>query len=770
MVLAILPGTSHLWLFVVGHLVALLLGPSLLAGFLAVNVMLACLCVRRGIIGLLLCWLLGLCWGGGWVAQALQARPAAEPVDALLTVRVDAVRAFDSGRQLQVRVLAREPADLGVRQVRLGLYQPLQIHPGEVWQLSVRLRQPRGGANPGGPDVERALLRQRIDAIGYVRDAADNRRLHAAAGGWRPLEALRAHLAQVLDADVADPDGSRVLQALLLGERAALHPQDWEVLRRTGTTHLLIVSGLHVGLIAGFVWGLLVACGMSARWPLFTAMVIVLVAAIYALLTGFDLPARRALIMLVVACGCLVLGRRRSPLLALGLAAVIMLLIDPLAPLASGFWLSFIVVAGLLCLSVGRVGAGSGRLALLLRTQVAAAWVLMAPLGWFFGQMPLLSPLINLLAVPLAGGLLLPAGWLLLLSALAGVPGSPWALNLLADWSGAGFRGLASIPPMDLALVPVSLPVLVLAVLLALVTLSPLPWSLRMPAVIVLMALLVPASRALPEGEVEVVVLDVGQGHAAIVRTRDHALVFDTGPAPGAGALRAGLARLGVSELDRIVISHAHADHARGLQALRERFPGARVSSATAMVGSHEACFRGQHWNWNGVEFRVMAPAMGQAGDRRWFNRHSCVLSVRTARHRLLLPGDIDHFVERRLAARLQAKTLVVAPHHGSRTSSAPVLVERTQPRWVIVPAAWPSPFGHPHVSVVSRWQQAGARVLVTGGTGAVSWRSDREGLRCERDRRRRYWHWQPDESASARSGTGNCGRRTGVHEPGGNE
>lgn len=760
-----------------GHLLALLVGPDWLIWFLAANCIVACLLLSRLPAGLVLCWLCGLLWGGWTVSQGLQARLQVAVHDTALTVVIEALEHHSSMRRAYASVLSGEGEAGRVRRVRLDIYQPLELQVGETWQFDVRLRAPRGRANPGGWDMERHLLRLGVDATGYVRRSADNARLQAAAStrGTSWPETLRSVLSGRLQTEISDPAGRRLLRGLLLGERDALEAHDWEVMRRTGTTHLLIVSGLHVGLVAGLVWFGLAGVGCCARWPRLAALLVIGAAGGYALLTGFDLPARRALIMLAVAYFCVAWGRRTAPVTALALAAALILVFDPMAPLATGFWLSFIVVAGLLCLLGGRPRQADSRLWLAARTQLVAAWVLMAPLTGFFGQLPLLSPIINLLAVPAVALVLLPAGLLGLLATLLAVPGAAAGLDGLGWLLGTGFRQLARVPELHMRMLAVSYVALAGIVLLALITTAPLPWRLRLPALCVLAGLLMPRPTQVPAGEVEVTVLDVGQGHAAIVRTQGHALVFDAGPNPSASAVLGTLDYLGVGHLDRILISHAHADHARGLKALRTRYPDARVFSATAMAGSHEACHAGQHWNWDGVEFSVLAPPVGRAGSsRRWLNRHSCVLAVRTESARVLLPGDVDHFVERRLAARLQHKTLLVAAHHGSRTSSAPVLVERTRPGFVVVPAGHSSPFGHPHASVVQRWQSAGADVLVAGESGAVTWRSELpDRLRCERDRRRRYWHWQPagrDSGALGGRGPGDCARWTRVHEPGRNQ
>ena len=747
------PARALLLAMVGGHLAAVGLGPAACSVLTGAAWMGGLLLRRRPWAGLLWAVAFGSLLPGMAVVQGDAARIESMRIDGVITGRILRAEPESAPRMLEVEVLNHDGIDARPRVVRLQIYTPLDITTGQVWHLPVRLRAPRGPANPGTGDPDRNLFRAGIDGQGYVR--GEGARLLADAPPRAMSSRLRTAGSARIDA-VAPGVGGRHLRALLVGDRRALQGTDWALLAATGTTHLLVVSGLHVGMVAALAFGLASASGLRGWSPGASTLLVLAAAGSYALVTGFELPARRAWIMLAVGAALMAGQRLPDPGLALLWAALAILVLDPLAPLAAGFWLSFLAVAALLVVISGRSQGGLSGLRGLLLTQLTVATILAVPLAVVFGRMPVLAPLVNLLAIPMVSMLLLPLGLLLLIALSLGVPGAGAAMGMLAlvlEWC---LLALAALPNAAVALSPAATVLLPLAVVAAAAVWMPWPWPLRAIAGCLLLALLVPRLNAPAEGTFRLHLLDVGQGKAAIVRTRHHVLLYDTGPPFGpdsdAGmrivvpALRA----LGVTRLDRVVISHDHADHSGGLGSVRSAFPDAVVSAPTPLPDA-DLCHAGQSWEWDDVRFDLLLPEPGVAGEPRFFNRHSCVLRVRAGARAVLLPGDIDVFAERRLAADLGPKDVVVAAHHGSHTSSGRVLVRLTQPRFVWVAAGCPSPFGHPHPVVVERWQAAGARVRGTGPGGMLTWNSAAPTvMSAERERRRRYWHWSAADGVEA--------------------
>lgn len=660
------------------------------------------------------------------------------------------------------------PANLPGR-VRLTGYEtpPLPLQAGAGWQLTVRLKPPHGSQNPGSFDYETWLFAQRIRAVGYVRTSPAPQPTGPVVA---PLLRLRQQLRTQLLATLGSlpgtaPAGHAVLLALALGDASLLTPAQWEILRVTGTTHLVSVSGLHITLLAGLAyllgrWLWPLAPGLALRLPAqqVGAVVGLLVAVLYALLAGMSLPTQRALVMGAVVFSAWLLRRqtRTSDILLLALTAV--LLFDPLAVLSSGFWLSFLSVAALLYAFNG--GQRSGWVQQWLWAQGVANLALLLPLLWLFQQVSLISPLANLVAIPwvswvvtplaVLGLLLLPlwsegAAAVLQLGLWAWAP-QAWLLEQMATWPWA----IATLPQP-----PVGYLLLAVPGILWLLTPLPLPgrW---LGGLLLLPALLWQPPRP-AAGEFWFTLLDVGQGLAGVVQTARHTLVYDTGAAWGpesAQALRAVVPYLrtqAVSRLDTLVLSHADNDHSGGAELLVRTLPTGRIltSDLAAFPKLQPAlCQQGQHWTWDGVEFRFLHPPADWVGNE---NERSCVLQVRIGTQRLLLTGDIEGRAERLLqqteAARLPS-TVVVAPHHGSRSSSGTAFVAATRPQYVLYANGYLNRYRFPHPDVVARYAASGATALASPESGAIRFNFSAAGVsaperyRCQM---RRYWHLLPE-------------------------
>lgn len=653
----------------------------------------------------------------------------------------------------------RQPAPLQGRLLRLAWYDEFgatgpgprtQLGAGERWRLRVRVRAPRGLANPGGVDTERYAAAQRISAMGYVRDAAVAERLWPAAGidGWRSRMSARI-------ADQVPDRHARFVQALALGDTRGLDDRDWQVLRATGLTHLIAISGFHVGMVAGAcalavagLWWLVPALARHVPRPQAAGAAALVSALGYAAVAGFALPTVRTVLMIAVVVLARLARRHIRLVDTLALAMLAVLLFDPLSLLAAGFWLSFGGVAWLAwCLPSSLHWAKA-----FLPAQGVATVGLLPFTAVLFGQASLAGPLANLLAIPWWSLVVVPLS-LVGTGLEALLPGTgSWAWRAASACFAPSWQLFERVAQHPYALwwLPES-PAWALWLALAGGFWLLLPRGVpgKSLALLLWLPLLWPDRERPREGEVELVVIDVGQGLSALVRTANHALLFDAGPAveegfdAGERAVVPALRALGVPRLHALVVSHGDNDHAGGVDAVRASLPVRTVLAPPGSpVDTHAACIAGASWHWDGVRFRFLHPGLHfpYLG-----NEASCVLRVETPHGGLLLPGDIGAVIERGLVHRdadaLRAD-VVVLPHHGSAGSSDPAFVAATSPRLVLNASGAGNRFGHPRADVVARWRRRGAEVLDTQSGGALRVWLGANGLQVRERRhdRARWW------------------------------
>jgi competence protein ComEC len=656
--------------------------------------------------------------------------------------------------------------------VRLSWYDaPRAPQAGERWQLEVRLRIVRGFANAGGFDYEGQSFREGIGASGYVRTSMENRLLGAAA--WnRPVLRLRALIARRMHDVLGDSSATGVLTGLAVGATLGITHEQWRVFSATGTTHLIAISGLHVTMVAALA--MLIARAVWRRWhrrPRLPCADLAnlcgaLAATAYSLLAGLSVPTQRTLAMLLVALAATWLRRAQPASHALALALFVVLLIDPHAALTPGFWLSFLAVGAILLTLAGAPRPWS-RVREFLQLQGAVTVALVPATLVLFGSVSVIAPVANLLAIPLFSALLVPL-------TLAGVaflgivpPLGEWILRLAACVFDLAWPALELAARWPNALVHLPTPSLGLAVALgvgAVFAILPLPGRLRVLCVAVALPLAFPCASGPERGELEVDVLDVGQGLALVLRTEHHVLVYDTGPAFRSGRSAGDLAVVpflhekGVRRVDLMVVSHADSDHAGGAAALVAGIPvmALRVGGALRDIDVPATpCLRGEAWSWDGVRFEFVHPAR----DERWpANDGSCVLRAATPRHSILLTGDIEHAAELHLHAlgQLAQADIVVVPHHGSRSSSTPELTRSLGASYAVVSAGYANRWGFPQAAVVERWCATGAALIATADWGGVSFRLPATGAlprpSAYRMTHRRYWH-----APAARAGESLC-------------
>jgi competence protein ComEC len=641
--------------------------------------------------------------------------------------------------------------------------QVADLLPGQRWRLSARLRRPHGNANPGGFDFEAWMLERGIRAVGYVR--VDSPAVLIVARVNRPAyvlertrEAVRSRLLRALDGRPY----AGVIVALAVGDQRAIPPSQWRVFTRTGVNHLMSISGLHITMVASLAYLLVLRLWRRSETltlrlpPMRAAVAAGLAAALaYAALSGFAVPAQRTVFMLAIVAVALWLGWMMRPLAVLAAAAALVIVLDPMAVISAGFWLSFGAVAVIMLASGGRIGRFSW-LGAWARTQWAVTLALVPLLLAMFQQVSLVSPIANAVAIPLVSlvvvpltlfAAVLPLDWLAhaahsvmalcmsLLETLERVPDAAWQQHAPPSWA-----------------VP-------LAMLGALWMLLPRGFPTRWVGAGLMLPLFLSLPPRAAPGELWLTVLDVGQGLAVVARTHGHALLYDTGPAfsdqvsAGERIVVPYLRASGVRRLDGVIVSHDDLDHSGGTLAVLQAMPVQWLSSPlpklhpiSETAANKRRCSAGERWEWDGVAFEMLHP---DAESYNEFdlkdNDRSCVLRIVSPYGAVLLPADIERRSEIRLlrdSPRRLSADVLIAPHHGSRTSSTPEFVVAVAPRLVVFAVGYRNRFGHPHPAVVRRYRDQGSELVRTDLAGAVLVRMSSSGIETSgwRQLERRYW------------------------------
>lgn len=636
------------------------------------------------------------------------------------------------------------------RRLRLNWYRSdLRPAAGETWRLSLKLRQPSGYLNPGSFDYEGWLFARGIDGLGYVRPSADNQRLDAAP--VFSLNARRAGLAGALARDCADCERLGLIQALVLGYRGNIDPAQQNLLRATGTAHLLAISGLHVGLIAGLCFGIgrvtwrfgFHRSGLSR--PEFSAAAALSGALLYAAMAGFSLPTARALIMLIALMLALLARQRLNLLQSIALAATVIVIADPRSVGTISLWLSLGALT-IIAMAQPRLAGLRGWWRQLLLLQLYFS-LLMLPLGlFFFGQATPAGFAANLVAIPLVTFIVLPGSLLGSLLAAMNLPGAEWLLSALDATLAALLGYLQWLSNSGLTSIPggqVPLTLVLAAIVVLILGLTPTSGALKRAGFVLAAVILSWNPQRLAPGVFRVDVLDVGMGTSVLVQTRWHSLVYDVGPGSRAGFSAADWTLIplmrsrGIEAPDLLVISHVDQDHSGGLRSLvGDKRPMPLVSGTPleleerhALEAGVASCHAYPDWTWDGVQFRFLG--LAEPGPRGSTNDRSCVLLI-DGHHRVLLPGDIEAGQELHLAETyadaLQADVML-SPHHGSNTSSDPRFLERVQPSYVVHTVGRGNRWKFPHAAVLQRYDAVGSRQFRSDRDGSVSFVSSVERL-----------------------------------------
>ncbi len=679
----------------------------------------------------------------GLISQSfvLSARPVIEPAQAVMvTGQVASLPQTGPDQQRFIfrvsKINADEPALIKPPdRIRVSIYgADLRVEAGEQWQLPLKLRRPRGFMNPLRFDYEAWLAARGIDATAYVTDVDQAVRLQRATGLTHWRSQLSARVARLSG---AQGQGSALLQGLITGDRRAFSDKAWDVLRLTGTSHLLAISGLHIGLAAGLGYFLGRLSWRYLRLPgerqISAVIVAALLATAYAGLAGFSLPTQRALVMFLLFALASLLARQRIGMNALLLAAVLLLVFDPAAALGASFWLSFTAV-GLILLAARHIQRsgfvwGLGYLQGLLTVGLAPLTAI------FYGQWSPLGLLVNLLVLPLFSFVIVPAA---LAGAAASVvwpsigavllQGLAWVLNRLLE--GGSFLLQQGMQPLSTgALTGWSLGAAVVAIgLLLLPRKTPLQWLVGPLLLPVLAGQVLADDNAvkIPKGSVQVTWLEVGQGNAAVIQTQSTVTVIDTGPAWGGGASAAAftlipfLQERGIEHIDHLVVTHADRDHRGGVEALATHFSFGNiwVGEPIPDLPQQQTCQAGERWVHDQVVFEFLWPP--QPG-RHTGNAASCVVLLQAAGQQIVFTGDISRSVEQQLIHQFALQPLIIeAPHHGSNTSTSAQLLQAWEPEHIVISAGYRNAYAMPHAAVVERIRCHGVQMHDLGLAGAL--------------------------------------------------
>lgn len=632
--------------------------------------------------------------------------------------------------------IVTEPALQLPAKLRLSWYYPDRpIKAGQQWTFTVKLKRVHGTMNPGGFDYERRLFSEGVAATGYVRPAPKPVLL-GRDSAWNSISVWRQAITDRLSSTLGNSPSLALIKALTIGDGSSITQQQWELFRKTGTTHLVVISGSHIGLIAGLAYFLTLKLWAWTGWlsqspQKVAAISAIWVALFYSALAGFSVPTQRSVIMLSVAMTAIILQRNSRPFNTLAIALFAVLLFDPLAVLAPGFWLSFIAVSLIVYSVSGRLGK-HGPIWGAININWAMSVGLSPLLLLFFQQVSLIAPLANMVAVPVISLLAVP---LSLLAVIVMFISSTLAGKLFY-WVDATLQGLcwllahlAEIPMASINHTPPSYWALLFAVPGILLLLAPAGIPARRLSLLMFLPLLFTEAKQPEIGDINMTLLDVGQGLSAVVQTSHHLLIYDTGAKfseqsdMGQSVLLPFLHSQGITKIDRLIISHGDNDHIGGAASLIRGIPTEKVLTSVPQLLSDYApiaCAAGQSWLWDGVQFTMIAPQQMFVSE----NNNSCVLKIRSAHGTVLLTGDIEAAAESWLVQTygdaLKAD-LLIAPHHGSKTSSTAGFLRAVQPDYILIPAGYRNQFGHPHKDVLARYRQVNAKCLNSADSGAIA-------------------------------------------------
>jgi competence protein ComEC len=630
--------------------------------------------------------------------------------------------------------------------IKVTLYKnQADILPGQIWSFATKLKQPRNYANPGSFDIEKFMFAAKIHAVGYVTPG-QTKLLSSHFTPVDYIQILRLKISQFIDQQ--DYHYGAIIKALTIGVNS-LPVEQKLVFQNTGLAHVLAISGLHIGLIAMLIYKL--TKRLTSKYNLRIYLTI-MSAALYSALAGFSIPTQRALIMLCVVFIAKLLQRHVSSFNTLAIALLLILLWEPLCILSIGFWLSFFAVAAILYLS------SSGKKLSLLKFNILIT-IAMAPLTLlFFSKAPLISPISNFIFIPLISMLIVPSCFLAALSLLMINKHLACLIfgmvNNFFVFMWPLLTKLSHAPIYELTISEQQYINLLIAGIGLAYLLYPKKLPLKPLALICILPLYFYHPASIPYGEVKFTQLDVGQGACSVIQTTKHTIIYDTGPKrfgfdAGSQVLVPFLKHEHIKNIDLLIISHADNDHIGGTEALFANIPVKKLlAGETEKLEKYpmELCHRGQSWVMDEVKFEILHPDQLSLNKKR--NDKSCVLKITSKSDKtIMITGDIEKKSEQQLLAAYEqdlATDVLIAPHHGSRTSSSKEFLQVVKPRLAIFPTGYKNRYGHPKLDTIQRYRAINTQVFDTSYTGAISFvTTDVLKLSCYRLEHKKFWNRQ---------------------------
>lgn len=621
--------------------------------------------------------------------------------------------------------------------VRLSWYfqDKTNLNTGDKWLLNIKLKQNNGFRNEGGFDYEKWLFANKINATGYVRKSDANKIL--TNSNFAFVNQIRQSIREKVSPYLQDLSFSGVINALIIGDRSMIKDSNWELFKATNTTHLSVISGLHIGLIstlfffiASFLWKRSPSLLKKIPAQIIGAYFGIIGALSYTFIAGFSIPTQRAFIMASIAFLSIILRLQYSHWSLYAVALIAVLIINPLSIYDVGFWLSFYVV-GIILYGVS-LFTNKTKITKIICLQLLI-FIAMLPLtSWFFQANYSISSIANLIAIPVFSIFVTPLSLLGSLFAILDIENIAnicfLITNKILDILALFLTQLSSLPFNKIKFSPNNLIDLVILLIGFFVLIMPRGLKLKKIAIL-LIAIPILIKNPIPTNTAIVDVLDVGQGLAVVVRTQNHTLIYDTGSSSASGfnmgdaVINPFLITNKINKIDMIVISHGDNDHIGGLDAILNNFKVTQViTSAPEKINSKsEICKTGQNWIWDNIKFEILNP---QIKNNLKGNNASCVLKVSSKNLSLLLTGDIEKKAEKKLLENkninLKADIMTI-PHHGSKTSSSEEFIQAVSPKIAISSAGYKNPFKHPTEVVLKRYRKNSIKLLDTICSGQIS-------------------------------------------------